>query len=73
MVSAKFFDEQVLADSQFAKIGCIKPESEIAILEIELLTTLNFRLLPEKETFENFLFLIENYEGSFTSFRSRDG
>lgn len=53
MVAAKFIDDFRLSNKDFARIGGIS-NSEMNILELELLKTLDFNLSVDRHLFETY-------------------
>lgn len=53
MVAAKFIDDFKLSNRDFAKIGGIS-NSEMNLLELDFLKTLEFRLTVGKQLFGNY-------------------
>lgn len=53
MVAAKFYDDKHLSNADFAKLGGIS-KSDLIMLELEFLQTIEFNLNVERGLFENY-------------------
>lgn len=61
MIAAKFHDDVTVNNEAYARIGAVKLP-DINILEIELLQSLEFRLVVEADTYVELLLHLEDYD-----------
>lgn len=60
MVSAKFLDDEKISNADYARIGGIARVTDLNILEMEFLNTVNYCLTAERPIFEEIYLLLQD-------------